>query len=279
MWTPACRAEERDSISLRGATGPSEGRNEASKTSELGSIPSGPALGSDAEGCCSALQAERLGALPSDSTQRWLPWDGAHLGMMLQAGSTPAASSLRVRCNRLHCGLPNRRIRIVPGRSHNPRLSCFDSKPGCHPGGPSLTLGRRTTTCSSGSTARCKRATVRIVTAARLYASAEDSKRSSKAHWVGSIPTGSPLPRSTSGEVIGFSSRIDGLDTHTRCPRLCWRIQGLCYERSLRRFDSFRRLHALAKGFGGDVPTVARRSSTLRGSATPRRRPATSALS
>lgn len=107
-----------------------------------------------------------------------------------------------------------------------PRLSCFDSKPGCHPGGPSLTLGRRTTTCSSGSTARCKRATVRIVTAARLYASAEDSKRSSKAHWVGSIPTGSTLPRSTSGEVIGFSSRIDGLDTHTRCPCLCRRIGG-----------------------------------------------------
>jgi hypothetical protein len=68
VWTPACRAEERDSISLRGATGPSEGRNEASKTSELGSIPSEPATGSDAEGCCSALQAERLGALPSDST-------------------------------------------------------------------------------------------------------------------------------------------------------------------------------------------------------------------
>ena len=51
----------------------------------------------------------------------------------------------------------------------------------------------------------------------RAHASAEDSKRSSKAHWVGSIPTGSTTPRSTSGEVIGFSSRSDGLDTHTRC--------------------------------------------------------------
>lgn len=106
--------------------------------------------------------------------------------------------------------------------------------PECHSGWPGSTPGGRTTTCSSGSTARCKRATVRIVTAARLrlHASAEDSKRSSKAHWVGSIPTGSTLPRSTSGEVIGFSSRTDGLDTHTRCPCLCWRTQPLCYERS-----------------------------------------------
>ena len=80
--------------------------------------PSRPATGSDAEGCCFALQAERLGALPSDSTECWLPWDGAHLGMMLRAGSTPEASSLRVRCNWRHCGLPNRRIRIVPGHSH-----------------------------------------------------------------------------------------------------------------------------------------------------------------
>ena len=68
VWTPACRAEERDSISLRGATGLSEGRNTDSKSVKLGSIPSRPATGSDAEGCCFALQAERLGALPSDST-------------------------------------------------------------------------------------------------------------------------------------------------------------------------------------------------------------------
>ena len=140
----------------------------------------------------------------------------------------------------LGTGLPNQLREFDPRYSHPSRLSCFDSKPGCHPGGPSLTLGRRTTTCSSGSTARCKRATVRIVTAARLHASAEDSKRSSKAHWVGSIPTGSTLPRSTSGEVIGFSSRSDGLDTHTRCPCLCWRTQRLRYERSAVRFDSSR---------------------------------------
>lgn len=166
--------------------------------------------------------------------------------MMLQPGSTPEASSLRARCNWRHCGLPNRRIRIMPGRSHYRAQIVSDSKPECHSGGPSLTLGGRTTTCSSGSTARCKRATVRIVTAARLHASAEDSKRSSKAHWVGSIPTGSTTPRSTSGEVIGLSSRIDGLDTHTRCPCLCRRIRRPCYERGWRWFDSTQRLRTLS---------------------------------
>lgn len=44
-WTSACRAEKTGSNPVRGAMGPSEGRNEASKTSELGSIPSGPATG------------------------------------------------------------------------------------------------------------------------------------------------------------------------------------------------------------------------------------------
>lgn len=34
------------------------------------------------------------------------------------------------------------------------RPSCCDSKPGCHPGRPSLTLGGRTTTCRSGDLCR-----------------------------------------------------------------------------------------------------------------------------
>src|SRR6478752_6806627 len=52
VWTPACRAEEMGSKPIRGAKGLSEGRETDSKSVQLGSIPSRPATGSDAEGCC-----------------------------------------------------------------------------------------------------------------------------------------------------------------------------------------------------------------------------------
>ena len=130
----ACHASETDSISVRSAIGPSEGRETDSKSVYEGSNPSGPATGSDAEGCCFALQAERLGALPSDSTRsesgrriavvarrslcpcaqaRISPWYG------LTSGSSPDMGSMRVRCNRLHRWLPTSGTRIVPGHSHH----------------------------------------------------------------------------------------------------------------------------------------------------------------
>ncbi len=136
-----------------------------------------------------------------------------------------------------------------------------------HSGGPGSTPGGRTTTCRSGDQRRLQNAAsaVRFRGTSPLHASAEDSKRSSKAHWVGSIPTGSTTPRSTSGEVIGFSSRSDGLDTHTRCPTSLPADPAAL----LRTRRAVVRLHpetllALASGPGGDAPNVARRSSTLR---------------
>lgn len=86
----------------------------------------------------------------------------------------------------------------------------------------------------------CKTLPARSDSAARLrlFASAEDSKRSSKAHWVGSIPTGSTTPHSTSGEVVGFSKPIRWARYPYAVPGPCGRIRRPCYERGSRWFES-----------------------------------------
>ena len=103
---------------IRGATGLSEGRDADSKSVYEDSNPSRPARGQTQKAAVPPCKQNDWERYPVTPPERWLPWDGAHLGMMLQTGSTPEASSLRVRCNWRHCGLPNRRIRIVPGHSH-----------------------------------------------------------------------------------------------------------------------------------------------------------------
>lgn len=138
--------------------------------------------------------------------------------------------------------------------------------PECHLGWPGSTPGGRTTTCRSGDQC-CLQNGARAVrfrgTSPRTsrWLGGPPSKRTRE----GSNPSWCTTPRSTSGEVIGLSSRSDGLDTHTRCCCLCRRTRRPRYERGWRWFDSTQRLcPALASGSGGDAPNVAVRSSTLR---------------
>jgi hypothetical protein len=114
---------------------------------------------------------------------------------------------------------PATRVRfalLAPGPA---RPRCFGSMPECHSGRPGSTPGGRTTTCRSGDQ-RCLQNGARAVrfrgTSPRTsrWLGGPPSKRTRE----GSNPSWCTTPRSTSGEVIGLSSRSDGLDTHTRCP-------------------------------------------------------------
>jgi hypothetical protein len=134
---------------------------------------------------------------------------------------------MRVRCNRLHCGLPNRRIRIVPGHSHNAplvqwlerELAKFETPVRSRQGAPNgegdsprsksaahverdrpgMPPDLDTMTCSSGSASGCNPVPVRIVTAARLHGSAQGvSAAPSKRMLCGSTPHRTTMSGSSS---------------------------------------------------------------------------------
>jgi hypothetical protein len=104
-------------------------------------------------------------------------------------------------------------------RTRSTRPRCFGSMPECHSGRPGSTPGGRTPTCRSGD----QRCLQNGACAVRFRGTSPCTSRwlggpPSKRARGGSNPSWCTMPRSTSGEVIGLSSRSDGLDTHTRCP-------------------------------------------------------------
>ena len=137
--------------------------------------------------------------------------------------------------------------------------------PECHSGRPGSTPGGRTTTCRSGD----QRCLQNGACAVRFRGASPGTSRwlggpPSKRTREGSNPSWCTTPRSTSGEVIGLSSRSDGLDTHTRCP-----VSADGSAASLRTRLAVVRLHpetlpGSRQRICGDAPNVARRSSTLR---------------